>query len=148
MFKLITTTTAIAVGLVLAVIGVNSLLVIDDLKDCPAPDVLVAKCAPADAIVAISGGDTPARAAEAIKLFKAGWAPKLIFSGAAQDTSGPSNAEAMRRQAIALGVPADAIVLDKNSVDTNQNASHVQQILGSRPTIIILVTSPYHQQNY
>jgi uncharacterized SAM-binding protein YcdF (DUF218 family) len=135
----------IAGTLALLVWGINSYLTIDDLTACTEPTVLVATCAPADAIVAISGGDTPARAEEAINLYKEGWAPKLVFSGAALDTSGPSNAAAMRRQALAAGVPDTAIVLEENAVDTMQNASSTFRLL-SDARRIILVTSPYHQR--
>ena len=44
----------------------------------------------ADVIVAISGGDTDARTAEAVRLYKEGWGANIIFSGAAQDPTGPS----------------------------------------------------------
>lgn len=129
----------------LLVWGITSYLTIDDLSTCEGPTVLIAKCQPADAIVAISGGDTPARAEEAIKLYKAGWAPKVVFSGAALDTTGPSNAAAMRKQALAAGVPDSAIVLEENATDTIQNASSSYRLLADARRII-LVTSPYHQR--
>jgi len=100
-----------------------------------------------DAIVAISGGETSARAEEAIKLYQEGWATHLIFSGAAQDPSSPSNAQAMATEAIAAGVPASAIQLDETSVDTQQNAANVKTIVEADGyKSIILVTSPYHQR--
>jgi uncharacterized SAM-binding protein YcdF (DUF218 family) len=134
------------IGAIFALIiwGVTAFLTIDDLAKCPEPNQLIARCATADAIVAISGGDTPARAQEAIKLYKAGWAPKLVFSGAALDTTGPSNAAAMRKQAIASGVPQSAILVDESATDTAQNASRTLLLLQSAHRII-LVTSPYHQ---
>lgn len=121
----------------------------DDLKSCEEVGSSSA-CQPADAIVAVSGGNTSIRAAEAIRLYREGWADTLIFSGAAADTSGPSNAEAMRRQAIAEGVPADAIKVEERSQTTRQNAQEVRQLLaeageGSAKRVI-LVTSPYHQR--
>ena len=128
----------------LVVWGVNSYLTIDNLATCNGPDPLVPKCAPADAIVAISGGDTPARAEEAIKLYHQGWAPTLVFAGAALDQTGPSNAAAMRKQAVAAGVSEGAILLDEASVDTAQNASRTFNLLKDAKRII-LVTSPYHQ---
>ena len=131
--------------LALIVWGITSYLAIDDLASCPAPDPLVAACAPADAIVAVSGGDTPARAEEAIRLYQAGWAPKVVFSGAALDTSGPSNAEAMRRQAIAAGVPENDIVIEGTSADTQQNALRSFALLTDADRLIV-VTSPYHQR--
>ena len=100
-----------------------------------------------DVIVAVSGGDTPARTEEAIRLYKEGWARKIIFSGAALDTSGPSNAAAMKRQAVTEGVPAEDVLLDEVSTNTFENALAVREIVrreGMKQ--IILVTSPYHQR--
>ncbi len=100
-----------------------------------------------DAIVAISGGETDLRTTEAVKLYREGWAPTLIFAGAAQDPNSPSNASAMQRQAIALGVPPRAILLDEVSSNTEQNAVGVAKIVRDRQmSRIILVTSPYHQR--
>jgi uncharacterized SAM-binding protein YcdF (DUF218 family) len=100
-----------------------------------------------DAIVAISGGETQARTAEAVALYKAGWAPVLIFSGAAADPTGPSNARAMATTAESDGVPASAVLLDETSVDTSQNATDVAVIVHQHNYhSIILVTSPYHQR--
>jgi uncharacterized SAM-binding protein YcdF (DUF218 family) len=146
MLKLAITVAAVGVGAAMVVWSANSFLSVDDLKDCVGPDVTSSKCAPADVIIAISGGDTQARTAEAIKLYKAGWAPKLIFSGAALDTSGPSNAEAMRNQALASGVPDRDILLDKIAVDTTHNATGALSLLNKRDRRVILVTSPYHQR--
>lgn len=121
----------------------------DDLRSCETVGSS-ASCQPADAIVAVSGGNTSVRAAEAIRLYREGWAGTLIFSGAAADTSGPSNAEAMRRQAIAEGVPESAIKVEERSQTTKQNAQEVRRLLadaGEGDTRrVILVTSPYHQR--
>lgn len=101
----------------------------------------------ADAIVAISGGDTRARALEAIRLYQESWAPRLVFSGDALDPNSPSNAAAMRALALSKGVPPDAIVLEEDSADTNQNAAGVAAIAKANGyRSIILVTSPYHQR--
>lgn len=143
--KLIFTIAIIALGLWAAVTGVNNLLTVDDLKECSGPSSTNTTCAPADAIVAISGGDTPARVAEAIKLYKAGWANELVFSGAALDAQSPSNAEAMKEQAVTAGVPASAILLEENAFDTTENALHTSVILSGADRVIV-VTSPYHQR--
>ena len=101
----------------------------------------------ADAIVAVSGGDTTARTQMAVELYKGGWSNTLIFSGAAADTSGPSNARAMADEAMAEGVPPNAIQLDETSDNTVQNANDVANIISSDHFhSIILVTSPYHQR--
>lgn len=103
--------------------------------------------AKADAIVAISGGDTAARTTEAVKLYQDGWAPILIFSGAALDPSSPSNASAMASAARDAGVPATAILLDENATDTRANATGVAKLVrDNHYQSIILVTSPYHQR--
>jgi uncharacterized SAM-binding protein YcdF (DUF218 family) len=100
-----------------------------------------------DAIVAISGGDTTARTTEAVQLYKEGWAPHIIFSGAALDQTGPSNAEAMAELAEADGVPKTAIELEQSSTDTEENADDVARIVQNDGYHqIILVTSPYHQR--
>lgn len=101
----------------------------------------------ADLIVAISGGETPQRTREAVRLYREGYAPALLFSGAAADRSGPSNAAAMRADAIADGVPASAILIEEDSATTTQNAANAAPIIHSIDAhSIILVTSPYHQR--
>ncbi|HVI69169.1 MAG TPA: YdcF family protein [Magnetospirillaceae bacterium] len=144
MLKLVLIFSGIAGVFALVVMSVTSFLSIDDLAKCRMPSPLTSACAPADAIVAISGGDTPARAQEAIKLYHAGWAPVIVFSGAALDTSGPSNAAAMRSQALASGVPNSAILIEETALDTAQNASNTVRLLANARRVI-LVTSPYHQ---
>jgi uncharacterized SAM-binding protein YcdF (DUF218 family) len=101
----------------------------------------------ADAIVAISGGETQARTQEAVRLYNKGFAPALIFSGAALDPNGPSNARSMARDAEIAGVPAAAIHLDETAANTRQNAQGVAGIVRDQGYhAIILVTSPYHQR--
>src|SRR5690606_19019861 len=114
---------------VLFIIGVGAYLAPDDLADCGARPTGVEGCDKKDAIVTVSGGDTSARTSEAIKLYKRGWADYLVFSGAAQDTSGPSNAEAMRRQALADGVPETAIFVEELSKNTRENAAETHAVL-------------------
>lgn len=100
----------------------------------------------ADAIVVVSGGQTRTRAERGIELYKQGWAPKLIFSGAALD-NGPSNAHEMRLQALRAGVPDDAILSDEDARTTYQNAENTKRFVDDlRARTVILVTSPYHQR--
>lgn len=136
---------ALCVALVLT-IGLPLYLGPDDIAGCKEPETS-GKCASADAIIAISGGDTAARTAEAISLYKAGWAPKLIFSGAAADKSGPSNAEVMRKQAVSDGVPKGAITIEDLSATTAENAQNTAELVkGMGLRRVILVTSAYHQR--
>ena len=101
----------------------------------------------ADAIIAISGGDTEARTNEAIRLQKEGWADNLIFSGAARDPNSPSNAEVMRRGAIDAGVAPSSIDVEELATDTIGNAEGTAKIIRERGyKKVILVTSKYHQR--
>lgn len=128
----------------LMVIGINFYLAPDDLRGCGDTP---RRCPSADAIVAVSGGDTVARTAEAISLYQNDWAPLLIFAGAAKDKTGPSNAEVMKRQAVASGVPANAILTEETSVNTSENADNVKRIIDDRGIgSVIVVTSAYHQR--
>lgn len=105
------------------------------------------KCRKADAVVVVSGGDTTARTDAGIHLLRNGWAQTLIFSGAAQDTTGPSNAAAMKKHAIEAGIPEDSIIVDENALNTQQNAQNTDEIMKEHGfTNIILVTSGYHQR--
>jgi uncharacterized SAM-binding protein YcdF (DUF218 family) len=102
---------------------------------------------PSNAIVAISGGETDSRTREAVALYRAGYATTIVFSGAAADKSGPSNAATMRAEAIKSGVPASDIIIEEQAENTNQNAADVAEIIQNQKwTRIILVTSPYHQR--
>lgn len=130
-----------------AIVGLSIYLQPNDLRDCGDTPSITTSCQSVDAIVAVSGGDTNARTDEAIRLYKNHWAPTLIFSGAAQDKSGPSNAEAMQARAIDQGVPSSAILLDESSETTKQNAENTKTIFESHAiNSVILVTSGYHQR--
>jgi uncharacterized SAM-binding protein YcdF (DUF218 family) len=137
----------ILVCAVALIFGLTMYLGPDDLRECKNTPDSTSSCKVADAIVAVSGGDTSSRAREAIRLYQNGWAQKLIFSGAAQDKSGPSNAEAMRQIAIDEGVPADDIITEDEGETTKQNAENTQDIFEQNQiSSVILVTSGYHQR--
>ena len=99
-----------------------------------------------DVIVAISG-DTGARADTAVTLWKAGWAPTIMFSGASIDPASVSSAEIMRREALRQGVPESATLVEPASTSTEENAAEVAKLMVQRKLrSAILVTSPYHQR--
>lgn len=138
---------AIVAVVIIMIIGLSIYLSPNDLASCDTHPSQKEGCLPADAIVAVSGGDTSARTAEAIQLYKDGWAPKLVFSGAAFDKSGPSNAEVMRSQALGSGVPASDILIEEYGETTRENAENTQDILRDNDiSSVILVTSGYHQR--
>lgn len=134
-------------SLALVVVAIGQYLGPDDLSVCGEGPSLREDCGEADAIIAVSGGDTLARTEEAIMLYKAGWAPKLVFAGAAKDKDGPSNAAVMRETALLAGVPDGDIIIDEDSETTKQNAEETASLLTSSGiSSVIVVTSAYHQR--
>jgi uncharacterized SAM-binding protein YcdF (DUF218 family) len=102
--------------------------------------------AKADVIVALSG-DTGARTETAVDLWKRKYAPLILFAGAAEDPNSVASGEIMKRQAIALGVPDSAILVEPSSTTTEQNARQVASLMKAQHLVSeILVTSPYHQR--
>ncbi|MGK2896719.1 MAG: YdcF family protein [Candidatus Saccharimonadales bacterium] len=132
--------------LAIGIVTLNLYLSPDALRDCDTPRS-EGKCQKADAIVAVSGGNTSVRATEAILLYQGGWSDYLIFSGAAKDTTGPSNAEVMKQQALMAGVPDSAIIIEDTARTTHQNAEQTEGIISQyHIERLIVVTSPYHQR--
>lgn len=137
----------IAIIGIAVIVGLSIFLQPNSFLGCSDKPQAGTACKQADAIVVISGGDTSTRTSRGVQLYKNGWADTIIFSGAAQDKSGPSNAQAMQRQATTEGVNENAIFVDESSVNTQENAKNVAAILQENNfSDIILVTSGYHQR--
>jgi len=134
--------------LIALIVGISFYLQPNDFIGCQdTPTAESSQCGRANAIIVVSGGDTNARTDEGIELYKNGWADTLIFSGAAQDKSGPSNAAAMRTHALSEGVPAKAIFVEEESATTEENAINTKAVLSDNDIKnAILVTSGYHQR--
>jgi uncharacterized SAM-binding protein YcdF (DUF218 family) len=79
-----------------------------------------------------------------VDLYLRGFAPRLVFSGgdASVFGKGPKEAVEMKRWAMRLGVPEDAITVEDQSRNTHENAVHTQRILGD-PSVL-LVSSADH----
>ena len=137
----------VVVLLVALIVGLSIYLQPNNFIGCGDKPIADTQCDKADAIVVVSGGDTEARTAAGISLYKNGWADYLVLSGAAYDKSGPSNAAAMKLQAEDAGVPAEVILIDEDAVNTQQNAENTQSIFEENKfEDVILVTSGYHQR--
>jgi len=99
---------------------------------------------PSDVIIVVSGDEALARYRDGVRLYQAGWAPHILFSGAAWDGT-HSNADVMRTMALADGVPPSAILVDPLADDTYGNAVNTREILLAHGLhSAVLVTSPYH----
>jgi len=109
---------------------------------------------PAAAIVAL-GGDPPFREMEAAKLYRAGWASRVVIvRGARREESKAlqdlgievgETWELSREVLIRQGVPASAILVPKDeAAGTLEELRAVYRALGSKDTPVILVTSKFH----
>ncbi len=143
------TAAAILFGLLLVGFGhrsilhaIGSLLVVEDPLE------------PAAAIVAL-GGHSPFREMEAARLYRAGWAPRvLVVRGAPQDESNAlrnlgipvrETWELSREILIRQGVPASAIVVSENdAADTLEELRVAARTVGVDSSPVIVVTSKYH----
>jgi uncharacterized SAM-binding protein YcdF (DUF218 family) len=111
------------------------------------------RAAPADALVVLGArvmpGGVPsgallARVEKAVELYQRGLAPRLVFSGGI-GVNPPSEAHVMREEAVRLGVPSEACVLEEQSHSTEQNARYSAELLrtlGVRR--VVVVSDPYH----
>ena len=110
--------------------------------------------AAADAIVVFAGGvgesgkaggGAQERIAQAVALYKGGYAPVLILSSGYVYSF--QEAEVMRALAVDQGVPASAILLEKQATNTYQNVKFVDDILREHKwRRVLLVSSPYHMR--
>ena len=118
------------------------------------PLLVTAPPQPAEAIVVFAGGVGESgkagggfqeRVTQAVALYRAGYAPKLIFSSGYVFTL--REAEVMKAVAIDNGVPADAILLEEAAKNTYDNVRLTKQMLDRNGwNRILLVSSPYHMR--
>ncbi len=90
-------------------------------------DAIIVLGSPADS----DGNPTPtqlARVSEAVREYQRGVAPRLILTGTSAHNRFVE-AEIMARSAEAQGIPASAIVLEKQAQDTIQNACYSVRIM-------------------
>jgi len=102
--------------------------------------------AKADAIVLLEG-DGFGRLRRAAELYKQGYAPTIVFSGEIRDCGYGSYplSDCMPRL-LALGVPRGAIVHERRSTQTAEQARYVTELAASEGwKRLILVASPHHQ---
>lgn len=103
-----------------------------------------------DAIVVIGGDHKPERVRRAVELCRLGYAPVVVISAGTIVLEGDEwmpEAEVMRRQALALGLPEDIMILETESFSTFENARYSKLICQERKVdSILLVTSAYHSR--
>lgn len=109
--------------------------------------------APADAVVVFGAKAFPSgylsvslddRVRTAVHLYEEGLVRRLIMSGGI-DPRGVDEAASMKARAVALGVPAEAIVMDTQGVDTDATVRNTRRILAEQGADRVLVVSQqYH----
>jgi uncharacterized SAM-binding protein YcdF (DUF218 family) len=108
--------------------------------------------AAADAILVLCSHDT--RVAErGAQVYLDGWAPWLIFSGGLGTITRHiwqvPEADQFARIAIAMGVPADRILIENQSTNTGENVLFTRRLLAARgiePHRFIVVQKPYMER--
>lgn len=86
-----------------------------------------------------------ARVKHAVNLYKAHYAPNLLFSGGTDIEDGANEALAMKKIALSLGVPAKDILLESASTTTYENLLFSEKIFQAKKyKRIIIVTEPFH----
>lgn len=109
----------------------------------------------ADAIVVFAGGAGESgqagggyqeRVKQAVDLYKAGYAPRMIFSTGFVSVAFEEG-EVMRSLAMANGVPPEAIILETHARNTYENVVRTNEILETYGwKRVLLVSSPYHMR--
>ncbi|MEO0064678.1 MAG: hypothetical protein RI983_4 [Bacteroidota bacterium] len=118
-------------------------------KDMPNADVIVVLSGMINQVKSTAGvypewGD-PDRFFGGIELFKAGKAPKIIFTGGKMpwDTTKLTEGDILKQFAMEQEIPDSAICLTINVENTADEAKAVKSLVGSNKKIF-LVTSAYH----
>jgi uncharacterized SAM-binding protein YcdF (DUF218 family) len=98
-------------------------------------------------VIIVLGGDSGERTEYSVKLYKEGYAKKIMFSGSQNEYEKSTEAFTMSRQAISLGVPWYNVILDNKANSTYQNALFTKELAlkyGFKSAIV--VTSNYHMR--
>lgn len=86
-----------------------------------------------------------ARIEHAVALYKAHYAPKLLFSGGTDKEDHVNEAQTMKKIAISLGIPPQDILLESTSTSTYENLLFSKKLLTKNNLkSIIVVTEPFH----
>ncbi|ETK30958.1 YdcF family protein [Microbispora sp. ATCC PTA-5024] len=87
------------------------------------------------------------------ELYHRGMFPRIVFSGANAPTTidrfPRGEAVHYREEAMRLGVPSEAILVEPNATNTGENVTFTRRLLvekGLHPASIMLITRPYQQR--
>ncbi|MFE8014460.1 YdcF family protein [Streptomyces antibioticus] len=107
---------------------------------------------PVDVAIGLGSHDLGV-AAHSAELYRSGLFPTLVFTGGNSPTTAKvfprGEAVHFREHAIALGVPAEAILLEPDATNTGQNITLAREVLsatGIHPTTLLLISKPYMER--
>ena len=100
----------------------------------------------ADAIVVLEG-DGFNRIKKTARLFKDGWAPRVVVSGGINNPGyGSFPSDKMKKKLIQAGIPGNKIMVEERSLNTRDQAVEILKLAKNKGwKTIILVASHYHQ---
>ncbi len=128
----------------LTVLGLGSVLIYLNVRSYGGlicPSVAAAPARPVAIVFGAASDILTDRVATGVELYKAGKVRKLLMTGD-NSRDGYNEPEAMRQEALALGVPARDIVCDYAGFRTYDSLYRARDIFGVRSAI--LVTQGYH----
>lgn len=101
-------------------------------------------------IIVILGGWRKDRVLYAIKLYKKGYAEKLLFTGGEIELPGLNNvtwANLAKREAVSSGIPEETILLEERPTSTYEDAKYVREdMLKMNFHSAIIVSNPTHMR--
>lgn len=105
---------------------------------------------PADLIL-VFGGKRLERAERAAELYKAGLAPRVFITGGDKRGIGVCESERLRDHMVALGVPAEAIDVECESLNTIEQVQYsvkrIDEAIGWKNIKnVLLVSAPHHMR--
>jgi uncharacterized SAM-binding protein YcdF (DUF218 family) len=100
-------------------------------------------------LILVFGGKRLERAERAAELYKAGLAPRIFISGGDKRGIGVCEADRLKEHAVALGVPAEAITVECESVNSMENVKMsvalIEKEIGWKTLKnVIIISAPYH----
>ena len=101
---------------------------------------------PADAIIVL-GGDWKGRIEKGIELYRQGLAPRLVVTGGRLVAPETTEADYLAAVALRAGVPRDAIIAERHSHSTWQDALRTLELARQQGfRRVLLVTSDWHSR--
>ncbi|MCL5040115.1 MAG: YdcF family protein [Firmicutes bacterium] len=102
-------------------------------------------------LIFVFGGRHRERAWKAVELFQAGYAPRVLFTGGDPKTTGRAEAVVLEETARAGGLPADILLTEARSANTEENVVFGREVLKQANLNrdlkkVILISAPLHMR--